>query len=223
MRLLLVTLALLTPVLGESGFLPVLMIEPITISAPEEYAHRIAEINSLMRERHNTPLYIRAYVRPAMTGSEPQGFALSPSASMSGLMAARAAFLADPTLGKTRGRLKAITSNGPASYLKAVRFDGTHTPGWLCNTLVRTADETALLERVETMAALLTDSGDSPLLINVFRFIAGPGPETHLVSINTASSADLATRLDRLLEHPDPLNATSITLISRTVFHELIP
>jgi hypothetical protein len=223
MRFILIAFALLTPGVANSDFLPVIMVESITIRAPDTYAALVAEANTVMRERHAAPLYLRAYVAPTITGADFQGFALSPSASLTSLMAARTAFTADPSLADLREKLQALTLSGESTYLKAIRFDGTYTPGWLCNTLVKTTDETALLQRVQALVEQLSQPDTEPVFINVFRVIAGPGPSSHLVSINAPSSADLAIKLDRALAPLDTLTDSSVRLISRTFYRELIP
>ena len=222
-RLKLAAVLTFTAVGIRAEFLPVLMIEPVTTETPAALASLVQDANTLMRERHETPLFLRVYAQPAMSGSRRHGFLLSPAASFSGLMANQNAFRTDPKLEPLRKQFAALPEPGPASYLKAIRFAGTNTPGWLCNALIETADESRLLHEVDALTTLLQAAGDPPPLINVFRFISGPGPATHLVSINAASHQQLGTYLDRLLLGPSLLNDPGLTVLSKTIYEELVP
>jgi len=206
-----------------SQFLPTLMIEPVTVSDPVAYAALVAKANQIMREQHKVPLFLRAYVSTSITGQTQPGFNLSPSASMAGIIANRETFARAPALAEIRAQINAITRPGPATYLKAIRFDGTNTPGWLGNTLVETDQEAVLLERVTLLKAALAVGPAEPPLINVFRVFAGAGPATHLVSINAASAVQLAQFLDILNSVPNPLNAPPITVLSTIPYEELSP
>lgn len=205
-------------------FLPTLVIEPVSISDPIAYAGLLAEANRVMREQHKTPLFLRTYVSTSITGQAQAAFNLSPSASFAGIMANRETFARAPELAAIRSQINTIARvTGPATYLKAVRFDGTNTPGWLSNKMVATSDETALLERVALIKTTLSAAPAEAPFINVFRVIAGPGPATHLVSINATSSVQLAGCLDALAAQPSSLHAPPVAVLSSTLYEEVGP
>lgn len=203
--------------------MPTLMIEPVTVSDPVAYAALVAKANQVMREQHKVPLFLRAYVATSVTGQTQPGFNLSPSGSLAGIMANREIFNRTPALAEIRAQINALTRPGPATYLKAVRFDGTNTPGWLSNTLVKTDQESVLLERVARLKAALAVPPAEPPMINVFRVFAGAGTATHLVSINAASSVQLAKFLDALNAVPLSLDAPPVAVLNNTLYEELSP
>lgn len=218
------SLLLVTTALAQAPVLPALMIEALEVSDTDlaAYTRLVARANTAMRERHGVPLFLRAYTATSITGEPSATFALSPSGSFAGLMANRAAFATDSELSELRSELNALTTPAPATYLKTIRFDGTNTPGWLCNSMVRTTDESALLARVEALAAGLSLPDMSPPLINVFRILAGSYPATHLVSINAQSGQHLALLLDSLITAPNPLSLVPIEIVDTKLYHELI-
>lgn len=205
-------------------FPPTLMIEPVTVADPIAYARLLAEANRVMREQHKVPLFLRAYVSTSITGQTQPGFNLSPSTSLVGVMANRETFARASEFAELRAWINSVARvTGPATYLKAVRFDGTNTPGWLCNTMVETGDEAALLARVAQIKTTLSAAPAEAPFINVFRVVAGPDPATHLVSINTASSAQRAGCLDALAAQPSPLQIPPVTVLGSTLYEELGP
>ncbi len=223
MRLIFCTFVMLTRSLADPGFLPVVWTETISVQSTSAYAELVAEANQAMNDRHDTPLFLRAYVRPTITGSTHTGFVLSPSGSLADLLSAQNAFATDPALRSIREKLKMSGWAGPTRYLKAIRFDGTHTPGWLFNSWISSSDESRLLEQVEKTAKLLVTDDQTRPLINVFRVIEGLGSETHLISLNAGSSAALADRLEHLSSRNNPLEDPAIEVYSRTLFREVEP
>jgi hypothetical protein len=200
------------------------MIEPVSVADPIAYARLLAEANRVMREQHKVPLFLRAYLSTSITGQTQPGFNLSQSASLAGVLANREIFARAPELADLRARINAVARvTGPAICLKAVRFDGTNTPGWLCNTMVETGDEAALLSRVAQIKTTLSAAPAEAPFINVFRVVTGPGPATHLVSINAASSSQRAGCLDALAAQPSSLQIPPVAVLGSNLYEELDP
>lgn len=227
-------LALACLLLGAAAargqFRPAILVEELTVSDPPAFAAAIAQANALMRTHHEVPLFLRAYATPVLAGGSGAAFSLSPAASFEALLKNTQAFAADPALAEVRRQLVAATTPGPGTFLKAVRFDGTNTPGWLLNTRVKTDDEPALLARVAEWAAQLNGTGSDTgkPLINVFRVVAGHSGYTHLVSLNTAGSAELAARLDALAASPLTLafsagSGARCEIVHSAIYRELAP
>lgn len=193
--LLLVGAAAVCP--GE--FLPAIAIEETRPADPKSYVALVGQVNDAMRTRHRVPLFLRSYEATSHTGGTPATFVLSPAGSFEALLANGRTFATDPELADLREQLSQAGRSGPSIYLKAVRFDGTSSPGWLFNTRVKTNDEPTLLARIAALATLLTAPEHPAPRINVFRVVAGRTDFTHLVSVNTASSEELAMRLDAIV------------------------
>lgn len=219
---------LLCAVAARAEFLPALRIEEVQIADPRSYAQHVAQTNEAMRTKHQVPLFLRAYIATTLTGESRSAFTLSPAGSFEILQKNGATFSADPDLADLREKLRLAGPATSTTHLKAVRFDGTNTPGWLFNTLVKTSDEPALLSRVAELATRLGQSGRPPPKLNVFRVIAGHSAYTHLVSLNEASEPDLAARLDAIaaagwtLEFSTP-NGESCVIVQSTIYREMLP
>lgn len=97
-----------------------------------------------------------------------------------------------------RLRLAACVREEKATYLNAIRFDGTNTPGWLLNIFVNVEQEADVLQYADGLGQLMCATDLPPALINVFRVIVGESGFTHLVSVNLASREDLGKFLDCL-------------------------
>jgi hypothetical protein len=215
-------------VTARADFLPALRIDEVGITDSKSYAQLVATTNDVMRTRHQVPLFLRAYAATALTGATVSVFTLSPADSFATLQKNGATFATDPDLADLRDRMNAHGHTGAATWLKAVRFDGTHAPGWLLNTLVNTRDEPALLARVASLAAQLTESGRAPPKFNVFRVVAGESTYTHLVSLNEASEPDLAARLDAIAASGWTLafsgaDGNACVVVQSTIYGELVP
>ncbi|GAB5558529.1 MAG: hypothetical protein SynsKO_01760 [Synoicihabitans sp.] len=217
------TLVMLQTGAGRAEVRPVIKVEPITITSPADIAATVRNANELMRAQHEVPLFLRAYFSPTLTGEEMEGFLLSPSLTMAGLLNNEQQFVADPASQVLREKLRAISRTGPARIFKSIRFDGTHSPGWLNNYVLHASDETELLACVERLAASLTFDENEPVYLNVFRLISGPGSETHFVSINAGSAQALGDQIDQLTTLPDPLDSPTIRVLSRTIYSEARP
>ncbi len=213
---------------AKAEFLPALRIDEVQIADPKRFAQVVATTNQAMRTQHEVPLFLRAYGATSLTGEIISAFTLSPADSFETLKKNAATFSTDPDLSAMREKMNEIGRSGPTTWLKAVRFDGTHAPGWLLNTLVNASSESALLARVAELGALLAQSGRPPPKLNVFRVIAGRGGYTHLVSLNEASERDLAARMDAIaaagwtLEFSGP-SGVSCVIIQSTIYGELLP
>lgn len=214
---------------AAATFLPALMIEDVELTDPDHYVRLIGQANTAMREAHAVPLFLRLYATTSITGQHRRFFTLCPSGSFATLLANRAAFASDPALSLLHDELNALAQPGPAVMLKAVRFDGTFTPGWLNNFYVSTSNEAALVSRAAELTQLLTPAHATfakPHL-NVFRVVAGEPHYTHLVSVNASSAAHLADVLDRLaaagwtLTSNDP--AAPCAVVHNTLYEELLP
>ncbi len=131
---------LLGAIAARAEFLPALRIEAVQVSDPKAYAALVAQANEAMRTKHQVPLFLRAYAATTLAGETCSAFTLSPAGSFEILQKNSTLFSADPDLADLRKKLR---HGGPATsptWFKAVRFDGTNTPGWLFNTLVKTDD-----------------------------------------------------------------------------------
>lgn len=219
---------LLCAVAARAEFLPALRIEEVQIAEPRGYTQLVAQTNEAMRTRHQVLLFLRAYVATTLTGETRSAFTLSPAGSFEILQKNGATFSADPDLADLREKLRLAGPVTSSTHLKAVRFDGTNTPGWLFNTLVKTSDEPALLSRVAELATRLGQPGRPPPKLNVFRVVAGHSTYTHLVSLNEASESDLATRLDAIAaagwtpEFSAP-SGESCVIVQSTIYREMLP
>lgn len=220
---------LLLNVLSARGeFLPTLLIVDVQVSDPAAYTKLIAQANGTMRTKHQVPLFLRAYESISLPEKTPARFALYPGASAEALAANRRLFAADPELVDLRAQLDRLVSAGPEILLKAVRFDGTNTPGWLINTLVKTDDEASLLARVVEFSSRLTLPDRPKPLINVFRVTAGTSAYTHLVSVNSATAEQLVERRGALtatglsLAFANP-SGTRCEIVLTTEYRELLP
>lgn len=221
---------LLGSVAGRAQFRPAILVEELVVADPPALAAAVARANVLMRAHHDVPLFLRAYAATGVAGGSAAAFSLSPAASFEALLKNTRAFAAHQALADVRRQLIAATKPGTGTYLKAVRFDGTNTPGWLLNTRVKTDDEAALLARVSDWAAQLAATGPAAATprVNVFRVVAGHSGYTHLVSLNTADSAELGARLDALAAGPLSLtfslsSGARCEIIDSAVYRELEP
>ena len=210
---------------ARGAFLPTIRIEPVEVPDPPAYAALVTRANEAMRTKYQVPLFLRAYSALVPGGEPPASFTLSPAANSAALATNRERFEADSDLVELRRQLAAASSAGAPVELQAVRFDGTNTPGWLCNSFVKTNDEPALLARVAELAAR-----PAPVrpMINVFRVTAGSEAYTHLVSLNAASAPDLAALMESLTVHAGTLEFSHASgarcdLVATTPYREMTP
>lgn len=215
----------LTPT-SRAEFLPALLIREGEIANPPTYARLVARANVAMRTKHQVPLFLRAYAAISPVDPQRAAFALWPGATAEAVRTNQQLFATAPDLADLARQLSSAGPTGPETSLQAVRFDGTHTPGWLINTRVQTNDESALLARVAILATRLSPPGQPKPLINVFRVASAAATFTHLVSINTASAAELARQHAALTAGDEPLAFTDpagprCTIIDRTPYREL--
>lgn len=210
--------------MGSAQLMPALAVEQLEISDTAGYAALVDEINAAMKEKYEVPLFLRAYESTSNSGLAARAFSLSPAGSFEDLMANQYKFEGDDAFAGFRERLDRMSVASPRVYLKAVRFDGTNSPGWLLNTLVKTADEAALLE---ALAVGIFGSESEPK-VNVFRVVAGSASFTHLVSLNFDSRAALGAGLDLIADRSWSLaHAEDGTLVCEivesVVYRELEP
>lgn len=182
----------------NAQILPALSVEPLKISDAAAYGTLVEEINAAMKTEYGVPLFLRAYESTSMTGRGDRAFSLSPSVSFEALLENHARFEDNEKFSELRGRLDILSDSSGRVFLKAVRFDGTNSPGWLLNYLVRADDEEALLLGIASeLQGLGLEEKGSPML-NVFRVVAGQSQFTHLVSLNFASSIALGAGMDAI-------------------------
>jgi len=223
-RVLLLVLLLFLTTAARGAFLPTIRIEAVEVSDPPAYASLVARANEAMRTKYQVALFLRAYSAIVPPGEPSASFTLSPAASSGTLATNRERFASDSDLADLRRQLTAAAPSASMSVeLEAVRFDGTNAPGWLCNSLVRTNDESALLARVAELAAL---PAPAKPLINVFRVTQGTDAYTHLVSINAASATELAALLQSFAARAGTLefshaSGTRCTLVATTLYREM--
>lgn len=207
---------------------PALRIETVSVVDRSLHLETVARINAVMRRDHDVPVFLRVYESIPCTGAPGATMVLSPAPTFEKWDDQRRLFLDATELTETRREEARAATAGPVQWLKAVRFDGTHAPGWLINTFVRAQAESALLDRVAAIAERLdADAGPRPL-INVFRVVAGDGTATHLVSFNTDSSARLMQVLDALVATgwgvgPGPLTSSGDAIVSVALLTEVTP
>ena len=212
--------------LGEMQIRPALCIEPIEITDASAYGELLATINTQMKDRYDVPLYLRSYATDSISGRMHGAFALSPSLTLEGLLKNEERFSSDLEMETIRQNLASVSrSVGPKTYLKAVRFDGTNTPGYLFNSLVAAESEDALLDYLDASLVALGDTGEMPK-VNVFRVLAGDGSFTHLVSFNLGSMDAVGALLDRVAEAKWGLEFTSsegehCKLVQQAIYYEL--
>lgn len=198
------------------------------IASTEEYVTLINDINELMRTRHEVPLFLRGYESLTLSGGKKETFQLIPATSFADLAQNEQSFSTDPAFSELKTRLGSTTQSLNRIYLKAIRFDGTNSPGWLINTFVDSSDESNLLKRVVELKSLLSKHGIETAKINAFRSIVGSSQLSHLVSINLASVNQLGEVIDILAleswdwELSDPLHQ-KCSVIKSGVYREISP
>lgn len=208
---------------GRAQFLPTLKIEPVAIIDPAALAGVVSRINGKMQELHGIPFYVRVYASFDGENEVRDAFALYPSADPAGIEANQRLFATNPAFAELKQQYDELAKTGPATMLKAVRFDGTHAPGRLSNTLLKVSDESALLSQVRALAELLAATDRGPPKINVFRVFVGEPGWTHLVSINAGSDEHLADSLERLEASDFAWSSDSAELVRTRQYIELSP
>jgi len=206
-----------------TSFLPAIAVVELHVTDSAGYAKLVGEINQAMKEKYGVPLFLRAYGSSNLTGEIVEAFSLSPSATFENLADNQQRFLSDPKFGSYREELKHMGNHGRKTWLKAVRFDGTNSPGWLLNYLVDTRDEAGLLQRIEQFSALSENQGLEVPLINVFRVIVGESSFTHLVSVNTDSAEKIAKIMDVIAAQSWSFGFTNGVVVKNTGYQELLP
>lgn len=206
--------------------MPALSVQYVEASDSEQYADFVKAANAAMRARHDVGLYLRAYETRAITGQHGELFLLSPAGTFEQLFDNERQFAKHSDLADLRRQLGTVNPTAPRFYLKAIRFDGTNTPGWLLNTWVICDQEDVLLAAARDLKVALPAGTDDPLMINVFRIVAGPATATHLMSFNFPSAAKLSATLDALTENGWPEMGTSepaarLQIVSSAIFREL--
>jgi|GEM_PF-5532010 len=209
-----------SPVRGQ--IFPAIAVESVEIEDPVSYALLIEEANEFMRAEYAVPLFLRAYSASTLLGEPGESFLLSPSLSFDGLLANEAAFASDPRLKGLREQFAAVRALGSKTYLKAVRFDGTNTPGWLFNSLVQVPEEELLLKLMGRWTDTLSEADLELPKLNIFRVIAGDASFTHLVSVNAVSSEHLAQLLDLIAAAGWPLDASKQGKLEATIYRQTL-
>ncbi len=203
-------------------FLPVLFVAEVRVQEFDRFAQALSTIDAVMRSTHNTSPFYRAYVQHGLETTSASGFLLSPAATFAQAFANLRVFNSEPALADSRSELAKVVEFATTTYLKAVRFDGTNTPGWLNNLLVDATNEDVLLQAVEELTSMLESESGRPM-INVFRVVAGSNDFTHLVSINAASETGLAVLLETLASLSPPLSNAGISVVRNALYFELLP
>ena len=216
-----------TYVLAAEPFLPSLLIAEVESNSRDDFIDSLAAVNLRMSEQHGVVPFLRYYQRTGLDVQGSQGFILSPADSFATAFANLQLFAQGATIRSSQDQPALVVQLGVTTYLQAIRFDGTNTPGWLNNIQLASADESALLAVVEEFAQQLEGEGIAAPMINVFRVVAGEAGYTHLVSINTASSERLAMLLDAYGNLGQRMLAaspqSSHSILSNSLYFELLP
>lgn len=199
--------------------LPALMIEQITTDDPRAMIEALKQINAGMNSAAGVPQFLRLYQTQSLGNLETSGFLLSPAGDFTALLENNRRFIVDPKLARARSELDATTHLGAPVFLKAVRFDGTNTPGWLNNYLIRTDNEDRLLQSVANLHNIAQGSGGQ-VLVNVFRVVAGETDYTHLVSFNVANREALGSLMNVMVDHRP--RSPDFTVIANQLFAEIL-
>lgn len=205
---------------AKPTILPALIVEPVEILDEAAYARVLSAINAKMKMEHAVPLFLRAYYSDSLDGGMQSAFALSPALTFEALLKNQEVFGEDFNFVELRAAMAAVCqSSGPKTYLKAVRFDGTNSPGVLLNSLVKTDSESMLLEHLEEWMQSVAGLEVELPKLNVFRVISGEGSFTHLVSFNLKSVESAGLLMDQLAVLPLPVVNESPTVL----YHEISP
>ncbi|MGB0370226.1 MAG: hypothetical protein ACPGN3_02670 [Opitutales bacterium] len=173
--------------------LPAICIEPVAFSDLPRFQQEMQAINARMSDQHDIPLFLRAYQSLDTQG----GFTLIPALSFESLLTNRDLFSKHPDWTAASNTLsRTLQSSGSHTYLKAVRFDGTHTPGTLLNLRVAAKNESKLLETLERWQTQTQETVSKDIYINMFRVEVGDGSFSHLISFNTDGLKMLGQALD---------------------------
>jgi hypothetical protein len=176
--------------------MPVIAIQQVETDDSTTYAMWIARNNEAIKARLGIDKYYHVYLGQAAGEESGAVFTVAAADSFATLAKNGQILMEDPALVESRAHLDTVRELGKRTLLKAVRYEGRNTEGWLYNTQATMSDEAGYLKAIDQLRALFDSHELKDARINVYRVIAGRENYTHLISINLPSSERLAAFLD---------------------------
>lgn len=178
--------------------LPVLVIQEIETDSPSSYAMWISEVDQTIQKKLDVASYVRVFVGEIAGPDSCKVFAVTTCESFAKLAANSEVFEQELAMAKTRAGMSEVRKLGPATALKAVRWEGRNTASFAFNHRIVVRDEAAYLKALDGLRERMDANGFQDVKVNCSRVISGRTEYTHLVSMNAPSAGRRALLMDAI-------------------------